>query len=363
MTPALDLALAASARDWPDRLHRFLLDHGGARVRSRVMGYQQAVADEYDVLLIDDICSFLTPRLVQALRGEGREIVGVFDPGDAPDAKRHLLECGITDVIESNAPPEEFLAIVSGTVSHRAGSPSRPSSHIRSFRIGVVGPTGGVGVTEIAIALTASLSRSVSALLVDLDQQSPSIAQRLDLPLHPNLLTAVDGAHHGGDVRDSLLRHHDLHVIGGLATPDLGEVSPVEVDALLDDAGASGFDVLVADLGATNPERLAFLRFNALIVVGHANPVGLTRLVRLTQALAASTGDRDLVAVANHAASGRREQEVRAELARLVPDVPVALVPEDHGLERAAWDGVVLTRGPFARSMGRIASLVEGVIR
>ena len=99
------LALAASARDCPDRLHRFLMDHGGGRVRSRVMGPEQAMADDFDVILIDDICSFLTPRLVVRLRDSGKEVVGVFSPADGPDAKRRLLECGITDVIESDAPP------------------------------------------------------------------------------------------------------------------------------------------------------------------------------------------------------------------------------------------------------------------
>ena len=53
-----ELALAASARDWPDRVHRFLLDHGGGRVLARVMGAEQAVHDEYDVLA-DRRCLFL----------------------------------------------------------------------------------------------------------------------------------------------------------------------------------------------------------------------------------------------------------------------------------------------------------------
>ena len=57
-----ELALAASARGWPDQLHRFLLDHGGGRVLARVMGPEQAAHDAYEVLLIDDVCSFLTPR-------------------------------------------------------------------------------------------------------------------------------------------------------------------------------------------------------------------------------------------------------------------------------------------------------------
>ncbi|HUP17291.1 MAG TPA: hypothetical protein VM848_14720, partial [Acidimicrobiia bacterium] len=62
-----DIALAASAREWPDRLHRFLLDHGGGRIVDRVMTPDQASDAGFDVLLIDDVCSFLTPRLVTML--------------------------------------------------------------------------------------------------------------------------------------------------------------------------------------------------------------------------------------------------------------------------------------------------------
>jgi MinD-like ATPase involved in chromosome partitioning or flagellar assembly len=363
VTPGPELALAASARDWPDRLHRFLLDHGGGRVSSRVMGTDQAMSDVYEVLVIDDICSFLTPRLVRTLRQSGREIVGVYSPVDAPDAKRLLLECGITDVVESDAAPEEFLSVVTGTLAHKRVAPGPAAGTKTSFRIGVLGAIGGVGVTEVSIGIAEGLSQAVPTLLIDLDQQSPSIAQRLDLPLHPNLLSAVDSAHHGGDIGAAIIETGRLGVIGGLASSGNGEVSLVEIDGLLEDVAGSGYQMLVADLGAPQPERLPGLRLNVLIAVGSANPVGLSRLVRLVQLVGDRAGFEDLVAVANRVGGGRREFEVRTELARLLPEVPVVLLPEDRGLERAAWDGVGLGRGPFARSVARIATLIQGATR
>ena len=75
-----DIALAASAREWPDRLHRFLLDHGGGRIVDRVMGADQAASTSFDVLLIDDVCSFLTPRLVAVVKQAGAEVIGVYMP-------------------------------------------------------------------------------------------------------------------------------------------------------------------------------------------------------------------------------------------------------------------------------------------
>ena len=108
----IELALAASARPWAGSLHRFLADHGGARVRAIVMGPEEAVAESYDALIIDDVCSFLTPRLVDQVRRHGRLVVGVYDARDGADAKRRLLDCGVDDVIEADAGPEEFLDVV-----------------------------------------------------------------------------------------------------------------------------------------------------------------------------------------------------------------------------------------------------------
>ncbi|MGH8873206.1 MAG: hypothetical protein ACRDWS_14680 [Acidimicrobiia bacterium] len=360
-----EIALAASARVWPDRLHRFLLDHGGGRVRSRLMGPEQAAADQYDVLFIDDVCSFLTPRLVRSVRELGRAIVGVYDPADAPDAKRRLLDCGITDVIEAEASPEEFLVVASSTLLHR-GEPARtlPTAST-SFRVGVLGPIGGVGTTEVAIGIGSSLSRTRPTVLVDLDQKTPSVAQRLDLPLHPNLLSAVDAAHHSaGRVRTAILAHESVDVIGGLVNPVANqELPPVELEALLDEVGSAGYDVLVADLGAPRPERHDLARFHVLIVVGLANPVGIARLVRTLHVLATATETSDAVAVVNRVgAESARRLEIRAEMARLLPEMPVILLPEDRRLERASWDGTLPGRGPFARSVSRVASLIHEAV-
>ncbi len=81
-----------------DRVHRFLSDHGGARVRAQVLTPEDALAEDYQVLIIDDICSFLTPRLVAEVQRQGRLVLGVFDPSDPPDAKERSarMRCGST---------------------------------------------------------------------------------------------------------------------------------------------------------------------------------------------------------------------------------------------------------------------------
>lgn len=360
-----EIALAASARAWPDQVHRFLLDHGGGRIRARVMGPEQALSEHYEVLFIDDVCSFLTPRLVRSVRDLGRQIIGVYDPADAADAKRHLLECGVTDVLEQDAVPEEFLAAAEATLLHSETDVLRVGAVSPAFRVGVLGPIGGVGCTEIAIGISSSLATKRSTVLVDLDQVTPSLAQRLDLPLHPNLLSAVDAAHHRiGSISEVVLKEDGIDVVGGLVKAIASqELPPVEIEGVLDELGKDGYEVVVADLGSPPPARLEQLRFQVLIVVGLANPVGMARVVRSVQEIITRVDMPDTVALVNRVGSGSRQKlEIRAEMARLLPAVPVVLVPDDRRLARASWDGARVTRGPFAESVGRLASLIDGAM-
>ena len=361
-----ELALAASARDWPDRVHRFLLDHGGGRVLARVMGPEQAVHDDYDVLLIDDVCSFLTPRLVQRLREIGREIVGVYSPGDGPDAKRRLLECGITDVIEADASAEEFIATTAAILAHRqVAVPNAPRTS-PTFRIGVLGAGAGTGVTEVSIALSSHLARRRSAVLIDLNQTWPGIAQRLDLALHPNLRTAVDLAHHSpGRLQEAIHESGGLAVVAGLANPGPGqEVSGHELLGLIEDLGAHGYEFLVADLGTSARDGTpGLLNFGMLIVVGTANPVGLTRLVRTVQILLSGRHPDLLVVVNRVAPGGHRHSEIRSELSGSLAGVPLVLLPSDPRIESAAWNGVVADRGRFYRAVNEVATLLDEATR
>ncbi len=329
---------------------------------ARVMGPEQAVHDEYEVLLIDDVCSFLTPRLVQRLRESGREIVGVFSPGDGPDAKRRLLECGITDVIEADASPDEFLTATIATLAHSQVSTPILQHRSEGYRIGVVGSGPGTGVTELSISLASHLAHHRVTVLMDLNQSWPAVAQRLDLPVHPNLRTAVDLAHHApARLRESLHDVGPLTVVGGLANPGAGQmVSPHEIQDLLDDLG-SGQGFLVADLGsvADNGVTTTLHRFDVLLLVGVGTPVGLTRLIRCAGALSPTQGREVVVVVNRVSGSGHRRDDIRVELGHSLAGAPLIFLPEDGRLERAAWDGVISDRGIFHRSVRNVARIID----
>ncbi|HJS72427.1 MAG TPA: hypothetical protein VJ858_06840 [Acidimicrobiia bacterium] len=357
-----DIAMAASARDWPDRFHRFLLDHGGGRVVDRVMTADQAKTTDFDVLLIDDVCSFLTPRLVSILKQSGVEVIGVYLPEDGSDAKRRLLECGISDVIETEATPEEFLSKVTATLAHRLGTPA-PDVPISSpaLRLAVTGPCEGVGITEVAVGVAMSLSRLLGTVLVDLDPSWPSVAQRLDLPLHPNLRTALDHSLHRIDRLDEALHRVDgLSIIGGRADGGSGpEISRADCMMLLD-ALSGRFQVVVADLGPLDEHSWGVAReFDSLIVVGSADPVGVGRLIRVTQTVVDRQVGGSIVAVVNRVGPrGFRRAEVVDELRRALPDVPTVTLPNDPKLELAAWDGSVTSKSPFSKALGEMSAVV-----
>lgn len=357
-----DIALAASARDWPDRLHRFLLDHGGGRIVDRLMGPDQAREGSFEVLLIDDVCSFLSPRLVSTVKERGIDLIGVYVPEDGSDAKRRLLECGITDVIESQASPQEFLEKIDQTLAHRAtGSTPGAVPSRRALSIAVTGPSDGVGMTEVSIAMARAISESVPAVLIDLDQTWPSIAQRLDLPVHPNVRTALDNAFHSpARLGSSFHLVEELRVVGGRA--DGGHGGPIsrhETVSLLD--ALSGLaDVVVVDAGPVRDLEGGLLReFDTVVVVGIATPVGVSRLIRTVHAVESMSRTKSVLCVVNMTdRNGYRRSETLSELNRAIPELPVVTLPFDRRLAGAAWDGTLAAGKRYRKAVHAVSDVV-----
>ena len=360
MTP--DIALAASAREWPDRLHRHLLEHGGGRVVARVMGPDQTVEASFDALFIDDVCSFLTPRLVTGVKKSGGEVIGVFAPADGSDAKRRLLECGISDVIEMDAPPDELMEKVVSALAHRVPASVDAPSASAGWAIGLTGVSDGVGTTEVATTLAAGLVNDLRVALVDGDPTWPSIAQRLDLPLHPNIRTALDMVAHGSGNLESA-----THVVGGLAVvggvADQGAASPLSQSevSMLFDALFDLSEVIVADLGPLqHAVRGAFRGFDTVALIGPGDPIGVARLLRSVEQLVEIVDPDSLVVVANKTPRRRYyESEIRREIQGAYPELPLVVLPFDQRLSASLWAGQVRQSGPFAKAVDRMAALIN----
>ena len=385
----VELGIAVSPRDWGERLHQFIADHGGARVRKRVMRPEDALGELFDVLVIDDLTSYLSRRLVQQAQSEGKAVLGVFDGNEFAEGERRLRSLGVDAVIDATASPEEFLRIIGGIRLHSiddlqgarsapvesgASSGDRPSGLITT----IGGPSGGVGRTEVAVAVAvASRSRGARTALVDADDQSPSVAQRLGLPLHPNLRTAIDALHHrSGGLHASLTfpKHLAVDTLVGLANPrDWIELRPGDVVEVIREL-ADNWDRVVVDIGARvedlayqgGSDRNALARAtlaasDEVIVVGSPTPVGVARVLDWLADASTLLSDTPVHCVFNRAPrSAFQRSEVTREFTRSYSPTTVTFVPDDRRVLEAAWAGEPTPSGPFTRSIAEVVELSAG---
>lgn len=385
----IELGIVVSARDWDEQLHRFTVDHGGARVRIRVLSPEDAIAETFDVLVVDDITSFLTRHLVDVLHGQHKMILGVFDADHAAEGERRLKELGIDHAIAAGSPPDEFLRVLDrmaeqmGPRATEGGDEhDEPITGVETAAglVTVVGgPEGGVGSTEIAVALARQLrSGTRDAVIVDADDVNPSVAQRLGLPLHPNLRTAVDALQHRtGGLLGSLTfpRHADVEVLAGLSNPrDWIELRPTEVIDVIDALAAERANVVV-DVSARiedlsyfgGPPRYGLARAvigraDRLCAVGLPTPIGVARLLAWIASARDIDADIPIHLVVNRAPKAAYVQgELQTELVRSYLPASLTFIPEDRRVESAAWDGEAVPSGVFLKGIQELAAAMQPV--
>ena len=384
-----DIAIVVSPRSWAERLHRFTADHGGARVRARVLEAREAIDHDYAVLVVEDLTSFLTPRVVEELHVRGRRILGVFEPAE-PWGRQGLEELGVDETAPADTPPEELLRIIESLAAGieldreiialveepESGPPpgSAPGSEPRGAVTVIAGPPGGPGATEVAIGVAAELSRQgEGVVLVDADEIAPALAQRLGLALHPNLRTAIDAVEHrAGDLPGSLQRlgRSALDVLTGLAdASDRHDIRASELIAVLDELAARYTSVVVNVghlLEAGRPDNRRGLtaatlgRADQIIGIGAPTPVGIARLLAWTADVRSVAPLAPLHLAVNRTPAGRfKRGELAHEIRRTVHVRSLVFLPEDTRVERAAWDGRVVESGPFTRAVADLCRQVD----
>jgi len=205
-----EVALIFSPEAWVEGLHRHLTDHGGARVRQVIVDPALAFDEDYDTLVVSHRWPGLTRTFVDAVRRRGRRLLGVFDP-EEPAGREFMLSLGADLVLPSDASMPEFVdaftaltpvrkeaspfvTALDATAGGPLAGPAHPGgSRSSRWRLIAVGGTPGAGATELAIALAAMVSRGGErGVLVDADEVVPSVAQRLGLPIEPNLRSAIE---------------------------------------------------------------------------------------------------------------------------------------------------------------------------
>jgi MinD-like ATPase involved in chromosome partitioning or flagellar assembly len=357
------IALVFSPEPWVERLHRHLADHGGARVRQVVLEPDVALEDEYDTLVVSHRWPGLTRPFVEALHRRSRGVLGVFDP-DEPAGREHLLALGADAAVASDLPVTDMVDVIGELVPARGGAreqgPLTPTGGARGATV-VAGPAG-VGTSEVALALAAALgTRGESVVLVDADEHGSSLAARLGLAIEPNLRHAVDAVSYGtGDLAETLVAvgSPPLRVLPGLPSrAAAGQVRPSEVVDVVAALTERHQQVVVevAD-AATDTAGALLVDAASLVCVAGAGPVGITKLVAWLATLPAGLAAPHLVL--NRAPTERYQRaELTTEVCRACTPASLSFVPHDRRVERAAWAGEIVGRGPFTTSVTALAQI------
>lgn len=248
----------------------------------------------------------------------------------------------------------------------------------------VWGPPGAPGRTTVSIGLAAeAVRRDVRAAIVDADPYGAGVGLALAVLEEVSGLLAAARLANAGRLEPVSLAGvaravtTGLRIYTGLPRPDRWtDVRPQAFGELL--TVASRLDQLVVvdtgpSLGAANPDpyasgparddmtRIAVDRADDLMVVGSADPVGLTRLARVLPEVVERRAGRRLHVVVNRMRPtlGWSEKEVRYLVEGVAPGAGLRFLPEDRaGADRALVSGKPLTEcgdSPLRRALAQLA--------
>ncbi|MFN8028664.1 MAG: hypothetical protein U0W40_20600 [Acidimicrobiia bacterium] len=361
------IALVFSPDPWVELLHRFVADHGGARVRQLVVDRPVLDDEEFDVLVTGDGGRPCRPRWWRQLpRVVSRSWVcstrGARREGSPPRGRCRRRRGG------RRRAREEIVGVVGEQTDRRAGSATAGSPAPTSLLpengaspVVLVAGAPGSGVTEeVGLALGVDLAGRSSTLLLDARLDGAGTSVRLGLPLSPNLRGAVDELLCGGDPAGSVLTlaRSGLHVLTGF--PNAASAGQVTVREVLDVVAALRPSFARLVLLADSEVRVALAADSDMVVVVAPTPLGVARTTSLLADLPPRTRAARHVVV-NRAPRDRfRVGELRAAFGALDDVASVHVLPDDSHVGDAAWDGVVVGDGPFVRSVAVVAALLAG---
>ena len=248
----------------------------------------------------------------------------------------------------------------------------------------VWGPVGAPGRTTVALALAGELSaRGRRTTLLDVDAWGGTVGQHLGILNEVSGLLAAARAAAGDTLTSERLADlcvavgSRLKVLTGLPAPDRWpEVGAGTVERILEaarergdviiDAGPSLDAAVLGGWGGRPPrEHLATEAAAAadlVVLVGAADPVGLTRLVRGAAELAEVRPEGPDLVVLNRMRPtlGWSDDQVLDLVRRAVPEAPVVTLPEDRaGVDRALAEGSLLVESAPGPLRATVRDLVE----
>jgi Flp pilus assembly CpaE family ATPase len=390
---SVPILLAVTGAPWEAEVVRRAEQAPGIRVVRRCVDIADvlgaaASGQARAVLLAEDLPR-LTTEAIAALHARRIAVVALVDPADSGEptgGEDRLSRMGIERILPADVGAEDLAraitdAVESGppaTTSHFAGgfvpfsSATVANPDPGGFDqlsgtgrvIAVWGPTGAPGRSTVAVGLATELAaRGVSTLLADADVYGGTVAQLLGMLDETSGLAAAARSAGSGSLDVAVLarqaRQLDPHllVLTGLSRADRWtELRPTAVESVWStarllapctvvDAGFCiesdeeiSFDTLAP---RRNGATLATLEeADEVIVVGTADPVGLTRLIRALHELRAAVPSATPRVVVNRVRAGSLGNSpadaVAEALSRYAGVQAAALLPFDQAACDAA---------------------------
>jgi MinD-like ATPase involved in chromosome partitioning or flagellar assembly len=404
LTPRSDVPVlvAASGADWETAALELLARPGtGGTLHKRCVDLSDLVASAGTglarVALVSGRLRGLDADAVSVLAQAGVGVVVVLDDtrGDDPraDERGRMQRIGARRVL---APDLAGLADAVRGAAARASADEDPVVPVevepdltRGGRAVVVwGPAGAPGRTTVAAGLAAELAhRGLATLLLDADPYGGAVAQHLGVLDGASGLLAASRAANAGELDATRLAGlaravgGDLRVLTGLPRPDRWpEVRPATFDEVLTSARAVA-DWLLVDVGfslegdqgdpfATGPRRnhmtlAALADADEVVVVGAADPVGLSRLARGLVDLHDLVPEASVTVVVNRTrpSLGWSEREIHAMVEGFVRARGVHFVPDDRpAADRALMAGRSLVETGDSALRRGVSAVADGLV-
>ncbi|MGZ5399597.1 MAG: AAA family ATPase [Nocardioides sp.] len=387
------LVLAAGA-DWESPALTRLADRTDIVVLKRCVDVPDllatAAAGQADVAVVAIDSPGFDRSAVDHLRGHGVSPVVVLPGGhDLDAAALRATRIGVRVLVgdhELDALPDRVAAGEEPDRTLDRAVPDQPVPARTPGRVVAVwGPSGAPGRTTLAVGLAAELARGRRTILVDADPWGGSVAQQLGIVDEVSGLLAATRLVATGQLPErfgGLQRSldHRLSVVTGLPRADRWvEIRSGVVDHLLDVARSHG--CVVVDTGFSlehdpatdggragrNTMTLEVLEAaDEVVVVGNADPVGLSRLARGLVELKEATGRADVRVVVNRMRPtlGWAEQDIAGMLGGLARITGLHFLPDDRAaVDRALVAGRSLVEvgdSAVGRALAGVAAALAG---
>jgi len=342
-------------------------------------------AGQADVAVVGLDAPGLDAAAVDHLRGHGVRTVAVLSAGVGDAAEVAATRFGVRTTIGDDR-LEELGDTV--TADDRAADvPTGADPAVTARRPGrlvaVWGPGGAPGRTTVAVGLAAELGRRHRTVLVDADPYGGAVAQQLGVVDEVSGVLAAARLVVTGRLEERFASvprslDHRLSVVTGLPRADRWpEVRTGVVEQLLEVAQGHGHVVVdtgfcleddpVLDQVGGRPGRnrmtLAALEAaDEVVVVGAADPVGLSRLARGLVELGEVVAPGSVRVAVNRMRPtlGWSERDIVGMLAGLVERSRVHFLPDDRaGVDRALLAGRTLQEvgdSALTRALGGLAA-------